>query len=124
MAAGSRGETAELIFLNGERLGYCRWNDTNAADRSAVATAPQGDYSCEIQLQILSCKKQVTSAGSLAEEEEDCHLHFETQGVPAVIANEFISSFILEQKFTFCQRDSVRVFKPAQAVVELIHNWR
>ena len=73
---------------------------------------------------VTNFKVQETSAGSLAEEEEDCHLHFETQDVPAVIANEFISSSILEQKFIFCQRDSVRVFKPAVAVVELIHNCR
>jgi hypothetical protein len=44
--AALREKSAKLTFCVGGTLAGCHRNDTNAAKRSRVATAPQGDYSC------------------------------------------------------------------------------
>ena len=54
MAAGRTGETAELTFLNGGRLGYCHWNDTNAADVSLNAAAMQFVHIAAVFALVLS----------------------------------------------------------------------
>ena len=68
LQAGTSRESAELAFLHGGCLGWCRWNDTSAAAGSADATTPQGDYSfvicdiCIVELREQSAETAKTTA--------------------------------------------------------------